>query len=95
MRVAIHEFAHALGVTSEREAHGLTRGEAEVAVERVGFLVASTFGLYASGEAIPYIAGWGGEDAKDKVRRFAAVIDSVAKRLEDSILALLDRNVEP
>jgi hypothetical protein len=28
MRVAIHEFAHALGVTSERDEHGLTCGEA-------------------------------------------------------------------
>jgi hypothetical protein len=101
LRVLIHELAHARGITSRKTVesqHGddpsqedlhLTYAEAEVAVECVSFIVASSAGLDTRGEAIPYIAGWGGEDAKHKIRRLAALIDKTAKELEGPILELL------
>jgi hypothetical protein len=89
LRVAIHELTHASGITSNNPDLDLTYGEAEVAVECVSYMVASTAGLDTSGESIPYMAGWGGEDARAKVRALAEVIDRAAKQLEAPILALL------
>jgi hypothetical protein len=93
LRVLVHELAHALGISSRANAE-LTYADAECAVECVGFIVASVAGLDTSGEAIPYIAGWGGEGARDKVRELAKLIDEAAKRLEAPILALLADNDE-
>jgi hypothetical protein len=89
LRTLIHELAHACGVSSKNPNLELTYDEAEVAVECVSFMVASTAGLDTSGEAIPYMAGWGGEGARDKVRALAALIDETARRLEAPVLELL------
>jgi antirestriction protein ArdC len=89
LRVLIHELAHASGVSSKNDALDLTYAEAEVAVECVSYIVAATAGLDTSSEAVPYMAGWAGEEAKVKVRALAALIDATAKELEQPILALL------
>lgn len=97
LRTLIHELAHASGITCRHPvplpAGGsvdLTYAEAEVIVECVAYVVASTVGLDTSGESIPYMAGWGGEDARERVRTFAALIDHTAKRLEAPCLALIE-----
>jgi hypothetical protein len=41
-------------------------------------------GLNVSGESVPYVAGWGQDDAAAAVRRFAATIDEVARRIEQA-----------
>ena len=89
LRTLIHELAHAKGITSKSDTLDLSYSEAEVAVECVSYVVAATAGLDTSSEAIPYIAGWGGADAKDKVRALGQLIDTTAKELEQPILALL------
>ncbi len=87
LRTLIHELAHALGVHSVKL--DLTYAECEVAVECVSFMVASTVGLDTSGESIPYIAGWGGAEARDKVRGLAQLIDATAKKIEGPLLELV------
>lgn len=84
LRVLIHELAHAKGITSKDL--NLTYDECEVAVECVSYMVASLAGLDTSSEAIPYMAGWGGEQAREKVRALAQLIDATAKDLEAVIL---------
>jgi hypothetical protein len=92
VRVLLHELAHAKGITSRDS--DLTYAEAEVAVECVSFMIAATAGLDTSGEAIPYMAGWGGEDARSKVQALAKLIDQTAKDLEAPIVALIEAREE-
>ncbi len=55
LRALIHETAHALGVDYER----YSRSQAEVILDTVTFVAASSVGLAVGGESIPYVAGWG------------------------------------
>lgn len=90
LRVLIHELAHALGISSKVD-DSLTYADAEVAVECVSYIVAGAVGLDTSGEAIPYMVGWGGENARSKMRDLASRIDAAAKTIEDAILPLLEQ----
>jgi hypothetical protein len=56
-----------------------------VLVETVTYIVCAGAGLDVSGESVPYVAGWGQEDAVAAVRQFAATIDTVARRIEHAI----------
>lgn len=94
LRVLLHELAHAQGISSHDPEQELSYPEAEICVECVSYLVAATAGLDTAGEAIPYLAGWGGEQARQTVRRLGALIDATAKTLEAPLLALLDQHPE-
>lgn len=102
LRTLIHELAHAKGIvrpqaTADGEAKRprLSYADEEVAVECVSYIVAATAGLDTSGEAIPYMASWGGEGARAKVRELASLIDRTAKEIEEPLLQLLaDRDTE-
>lgn len=83
LRTLIHECAHALGIDYQRH----SRAQAEVMVETVTLLAASTVGLAVDGETIPYVSGWGEDGALEAVTEFAATIDEVARRIEDVLLA--------
>jgi hypothetical protein len=63
--------------------HG--RAQAEVLVDTATYIVCAGAGLDVSGESVPYIAGWGQDDAAAAVRRFAEAIDAVARRIEHAI----------
>ena len=63
LRVLLHEAAHAL-IDREDDAK-LSYAEEEVVVEIAGHVAASAIGLDTSGEAIPYVAGWGESGALD------------------------------
>lgn len=76
-------LAHALGI-GYRE-YG--RHQAEVIVDTVTFIVCAGAGLDVGGESIPYIAGWGENGALEAVTRFAGVIDTIARQLENAIAA--------
>jgi len=78
VRILVHELAHALGIGYE----GYGRQLAEVLVDTVTFIVCAGAGLDVSGESVPYVAGWGDEDAVEAVTRFADTIDRVARRIE-------------
>lgn len=82
----IHEIAHAL-VRTEREADDprLGYGEEEVVVECVAFTVCGSVGLDTSGASVPYVASWG---TGEEIERYATLVDRLARRLEDAVLAL-------
>lgn len=83
LRTLIHECAHALGI----DYRSYSRAQAEVMVETVTLLAASTVGLAVDGETIPYVSGWGEDGALEAVTEFAETIDKIAGRIEDVLLA--------
>lgn len=88
LRTLIHECAHALGIDHER----YSRAQAEVMVDTVTLVVASSVGLQVDGETVPYVAGWGEHGALEAVTEFAETIDRIARRIEDVLLAGADQN---
>jgi hypothetical protein len=93
LRVVLHELAHALGMSRKLD-DALTYPDAEVGADCTAYVVAATVGLDTSADSIPYMAGWGGEDARAKMRALASRIDAIAKQLEDAILPLLENENE-
>lgn len=83
LRTLIHECAHAMGI----DYRAYSRAQAEVMVETVTLLAASTVGLAVDGETIPYVSGWGENGALEAVTEFAETIDEIARRIEDVLLA--------
>ena len=81
VRVLIHECVHALGVTYTT--HG--RAEAEVITDTTTHIVCATLGLDTTGDTIPYIASWAGDDALAAIRTAAETIDRIAGQLEDGL----------
>lgn len=78
VRTLVHELAHAHGVTYR----DYSRGEAEVIAETASTIVCGSLGLDTSGEAIPYIAGWGESGDLDAIRQHAATVDAIARSIE-------------
>lgn len=89
LRTLIHECAHALGI----DYRSYSRPQAEVIVETVTLLAASTVGLAVDGETIPYVSGWGEDGALEAVTEFAETIDEIARRIEDVLLAAEEASV--
>ncbi len=83
LRTLIHEIAHALGVDYRR----YSRDQAEVIVDTVTFLAATSVGLAVDGETVPYVAGWGEDGALEAVTEFAETIDAIARQIEDVLRA--------
>ena len=83
LRTLIHECAHALGI----DYASYSRAQAEVMVEMVTLVAASTVGLAVDGETIPYVSGWGEDGALEAVTEFAETIDATARRIEDVLMA--------
>lgn len=82
--VTVHELAHALLRLERRDDDpDLGYGEEEVVVECVAYTVCSAAGLDTSGASVPYVTGWG---SGDEIERYAAVIDRLARRIEDAVL---------
>jgi hypothetical protein len=87
LRTLIHECAHALGI----DYRSYSRAQAEVMVETVTLLAASTVGLAVDGETIPYVSGWGEDGALEAATEFAETIDEVARRIEDVLLGACEQ----
>jgi hypothetical protein len=81
VRVLVHEIAHALGVGYR----DYGRRRAEVLVDTVTYIVCGSVGLDVSGSSVPYVAGWGETGELDAIRAYAATIDEIARRIEESI----------
>jgi hypothetical protein len=81
VRVLVHEIAHALGVGYS----GYGRRRAEVLVDTVTYIVCGSVGLETSGSCVPYVAGWGESGDLDAIRGYAETIDTIARRIEDSL----------
>jgi len=83
LRTLVHEVAHALGVDYQH--YG--RARAEVLVDCVTHIVCGSAGLDVGGDTIPYIAGWGEDGALDAIREYAETIDTIARRIENTLNA--------
>lgn len=84
VKTLLHELSHLL-VRCERaeEDPELSYGEEEAVVECVAFCVCSALGFDTSGYSVAYVAGWG---EGDEIERYAALIDRLARRLEEVVL---------
>jgi antirestriction protein ArdC len=86
----IHELAHALVRADHHDSDpSLDYAAEEVVAETVAFMAADTLGLDTSAASIPYLATWAEEDAA-VLERTAALIDRLARRIEDAILLAED-----
>ena len=83
VRTLVHELVHALGVNYQTH----TRPQAEVIVDTATLIILSGAGLDASGETIPYVAGWGETGALEAVTEHAELIDRLARTVENAIAA--------
>ena len=81
VRTLTHELAHAHGLGYAE----LGRGRCEVLVDCVTYCVLGSVGLDVGGESIPYGAGWGEDGELDAIRKYAATIDTIARRIEDAL----------
>jgi N-terminal domain of anti-restriction factor ArdC len=81
VRVLVHEIAHALGVSYK----DYGRSAAESIVEAATFIVLAGQGFDVQVASVPYVAGWAGQDGVEKLRRFAEVIDEVARKIEQAL----------
>ena len=86
LRSLVHEAIHALGVDYQH----YPRAQAEVIVDTTTLVVLGGLGLDVSGETVPYVAGWGEDGALDAVTQFAALIDTLARRVETALSAAGD-----
>jgi len=86
--VGIHELAHALVRHDHQDDDPrLTYAEEEVIAEAVAYTVCSTVGLDTSGSSIPYLATWSEGASTEPIELYAALIDRLARRLEDVALS--------
>lgn len=81
----IHELAHAL-VADDREDEDLrlSYAQEEVIAETVAFSVCLGLGFDTSCESVPYVADYSTTAGIETIQRFAALIDRLAKRIEDA-----------
>jgi antirestriction protein ArdC len=86
--VLIHELSHALVRRDRREGDpSLSYAEEEVVVEAVAYCVCAGLGLDTGAAAVPYVAGWGGEQAAASIEAYAQLIDRLARRIEGALEA--------
>jgi antirestriction protein ArdC len=84
--VACHELAHAL---TRHERHDddpqLTYAAQELVAESVAHIAVSFIGLDTGASAVPYLATWAESAAAGTFERIAALVDRLARRLEDTL----------
>jgi antirestriction protein ArdC len=91
----IHELAHALvRLEHQHDDPRLSYAEEEVVVESVAYSVCASLGLDTGGAAVPYIAGWSEGAHGELIEAYAALIDRLARRLEEVTLASADEGAE-
>jgi antirestriction protein ArdC len=86
IQTLVHELAHLLIRVDRREDDPkLDYRTEELVVECVAYSVCAGLGLDTAGDSVPYLAGWGGEEATGQIELYAVLIDRLAKRIEDAI----------
>jgi antirestriction protein ArdC len=86
VQTLVHELAHLLIATDRSEDDPkLAYGEEELVVESVAYTVCAGLGLDTGGDSVPYLAGWGGAEANDRIELYAALIDRLASRIEAAL----------
>jgi antirestriction protein ArdC len=85
IQTLVHELAHRLVRHDKRDDDPkLDYRAEELVAESVAFTVCAGLGLDTAGDSAPYLAGWGGEEAADRIEALAHLIDRLAKRIEDA-----------
>jgi len=90
LKTLIHEVAHMIlhcedaDLTRDAMAH---RDVAEVEAESVAYIVSKSLGLNTEAYTLPYIAGWGGKDAQEKITATGQRVVKTARRILDAALA--------
>jgi hypothetical protein len=90
----VHELAHALLAAEPDDDLALDYAQEELVVESVTYTVAGALGLRVDGYAIPYLTSWSQDTDLGVIEQAAALIDRLAKRIEDSVLAVAPRHGE-
>jgi hypothetical protein len=84
--VACHELAHAL-VRHDRQDGDPQLGyaEEELVAESVAHISVAFVGLDTGASAVPYLATWAESAVSGTFERIAALVDRLARRLEDTL----------
>jgi len=84
--VLCHELAHAL-VRQDRQPEDpkLEYAEEELVAESVAHLAVSFVGVPSEVAAVAYLAFWSESAAPDTFERIAALVDRLARRLEEAL----------
>jgi antirestriction protein ArdC len=87
VKTLVHELGHML-LRVERQGDDLelSYSEEELAVESIAYTVCGSLGLDTSGYSIPYLASWSQRATMETIERAAAMIDRVAKRIEEHVI---------
>jgi len=84
--VVCHELAHALVRHAHQEGDPqMGYAEEELVAESVAHIAVSFIGLDSSASAVPYLASWAESAAPDTFEQIAALVDRLARRLEDTL----------
>ena len=92
VKTLIHELAHAL-LRAEPSAGdpALARASEELVVESVAYTVCGALGLDSSEYSVPYLASWTEHADIAILEQTAALIDRLARRIEDATTAPAER----
>lgn len=88
VKTLVHELGHALvrAEPGDDEAP-MSYDEEELVVEPVAFTVCGSLGIDTSGYSIPYLASWSENAELATIEHAAALIDRIARRIEDALEA--------
>jgi antirestriction protein ArdC len=90
VKTAIHELAHALVRLDRRDDdQPLSYAEEELVAETVAFSVTGALGIDAVAYSVAYLASWSQGADLATVQETAALIDRLARRIEDAVLPWL------
>jgi antirestriction protein ArdC len=84
--VLCHELAHALVRVDRRDDDPkLSYAEEELVAESVAHLAVSFVGVQSDVSSVPYLAVWSEDASVDTFERTAALVDRLARRLEETL----------
>jgi antirestriction protein ArdC len=84
--VLCHELAHALvRVDRRNDDPKLSYAEEELVAESVAHLAVSFVGVQSDASSVPYLAVWSEDAGADTFERIAALVDRLARRLEEAL----------
>jgi len=84
--VACHEIAHALTrVDRQEDDPELDYAGNELVAESVAHIACSFVGFSTSASSVPYLAVWSEQAPEDTFERIAALVDRLARRLEQAL----------
>ncbi len=88
VKTLIHELAHALVRHNHTEEDPeLSYAEEEIVAECVAYCACSSAGFDTSTYSTGYLASWSDSAGSDSIQRYAALIDRLARAIEDVIAA--------